>query len=347
MPHGKVVLFLALSALASACGNSSTDGSGTTSSPTLGSSDDIGAVIATVNGVSVGERSLQDFALRNAPAGASEITDEVRQEVLDDVLTDEVLFQEAFARGLYQDPKVRTLMINFLLREEVYGNISGAEFSNEEAEAYFKDHKDEFTVPAKLQVKRIFIKVGDGRSSPEAKSFAEELHAKIVANPDSFSDLAAEHSEDPYKRRGGDLGYLSSEGKPGVEAEVIKRAFEMNVGEISEVFLAGTGYHIVHIAAKRDALERTFEQMKGSVLRRLKNERYEEMTETFIDDLKSKYPIEIDEAALATVQLDLPKRPSGLGGLDLFEMDPMQGGDKLQELMKQHEAEMQEPPAPK
>jgi hypothetical protein len=150
MPHGKVVLFLALSALASACGNSSTDGSGTTSSPTLGSSDDIGAVIATVNGVSVGERSLQDFALRNAPAGASEITDEVRQEVLDDVLTDEVLFQEAFARGLYQDPKVRTLMINFLLREEVYGNISGAEFSNEEAEAYFKDHKDEFTVPAKL-----------------------------------------------------------------------------------------------------------------------------------------------------------------------------------------------------
>ena len=345
MPYGKVVLFLALSALYSACGNTSTGDNGTTSSTSPIAAPDIGAVVATVNGMPVGERNLQEFASRHAPGDGTEVTDEIRQKVLDEALTDEVLFQEAFARGLYQDPKVRTLMINFLLREEVYGNVNGSEFSNEEAQAYFKEHKDEFTVPEKLQVKRIYIKVGDGRSSTEAEALAQELHRQILAKPDSFSAVASEHSEDPYKRRGGDLGYLSKEGKPGVEAEVIKRAFAMNVGDISEVFLAGTGYHILQVAAKREALERTFEQMKGSVLRRLKNARYEEMTDTFIDDLKEKYPIAVDEAALASIELELPNRPGALNPT----ADMAQGGDKLQELMKQHEAEMQtepEQPAP-
>jgi parvulin-like peptidyl-prolyl isomerase len=140
----------------------------------------------------------------------------------------------------------------------------------------------------------------------------------VQDHPERFAAVAQEHSEDGYRRRGGDLGYVSSKGKPGVPPDVIERAFTMEEGEISDPFLAGGGFNILHVVTLREEKVRTFDQMKGSVIRKVKHERVTELTEALVASVLESRSIEIDEPALAG--LDLTSRVGAAGvPLDLNE----------------------------
>lgn len=276
-----------------------------------------GPTLATVGDGFVSEAEFASAASRVAQPG-QELSLEERKEILDKLVVEEILFQEALEKGLYRDPKIRKIMVNLLLRQEVYDTVRSTDISNEELQAFYDSHKDEFTVPEKVQIKRIFLRtVGDGsRSEADAMTLAKELQAKIKKDPAQFKVLAEQHSDDPYKRRGGDLGYVAKDGKPGVPPEVIDTAFTLAVGQVSDPFVAGDGVNIVLVAAKRKASERTFEQMKGSVLRQLKNERFQAQTEKYIEGARAGYPTTIDEAALGAVKIEArppaPMDPSSL-----------------------------------
>ena len=285
---------------------------------------DIGTVLATVGDVQVGSKEFQVAASRKTPADGESLSLEERQEILDKLVTEKVLYQEAKKQGIDRDPKVQKVMINTLLREDVYSKVRNSDFSQDELRAYFEDHRDEFVVPEKVQVKRIFIKVNEDRPSDDARKAAADLRAQLVADPDKFKELATKHSEDPYRRRGGDLGFVSREGKPGIDSTVTAKAFELDVGELSEVFEAGGGMNIIMVANKREKVERTFEQMKGSVLRKVKNDKYKELYDAYVDQVSGDYEVEIDSDALSTLEIE-PARRLNIGpgpeGVDLRAPD--------------------------
>jgi len=53
------------------------------------------------------------------------------------------------------------------------------------------------------------------------KADAEKLRKEVAAKPDTFKDVAAKFSEDMYKRRGGDVGFVSKDGKPGLDQAIV------------------------------------------------------------------------------------------------------------------------------
>ncbi len=272
--------------------------------------EDIGEVLATVNGMEIGSKEFALIAARQAPADGKALSLEERKEVLDRLIGERVLYQEALRQGLDKDPKVQKVMVNTLLRESVYANVRNSDFSDEELEAYFEAHKDEFVVPEKVQIKHILIRVTDERPDAEAKALADEVRGRVAGDPaNSFRDVATDFSEDAYKRRGGDVGFVSAEGKPGLESAIVEKAFSMKIGELSQVFKTESGYSIVYVAQRRERLERTFQQMKGSVLRKVKNDRLNSVLEEYVGKLKTDATISVDEAALSGVELS----PSGRG----------------------------------
>ncbi len=279
-----------------------------------------GRLVATVGKGFVTEAEFAEAASHAITPGQT-LTPEMRSEVLDELINDEILFQKALDEGLYRDEKVRKILVNLLLREEVYAPLQDDEIPVAELEAYYEAHRDEFIVPEKVQIKRIFIRTGDDRSDEASKELVTGLHTKLTKDPSRFSDLAHEYSDDAYKRRGGDVGYVAREGKAGIPQEVVEKAFSMETGKLSEPFEAGGGYNIVMVAAKREALDRTFEQMKGSVLRKLKNERFEAETDRYVSEARTGVDVEIDEATLASVTVEphvLPPgglEPSAMSGL--------------------------------
>lgn len=78
-----------------------------------------------------------------------------------------------------------------------------------------------------------------------------------------FAAYAKQESTCPSKKEGGDLSFF-----PRVGAMVepfAKAAFEMKVGDISDVVATEFGYHIVLVTAKQPGKQPTFEQAKEAV----------------------------------------------------------------------------------
>ena len=296
--------------------------------------EDAGVPLAKVNGMQVASGAFEQQAARKAPEDGEALSAEERKEVLDKLIDDKLLYQAALQKGLDKDPKVQKVMVNTLLREVVYGNVRNSDFTDEELQAFYEANKEDFVVPEKVQIKRILIKVSDERPEGAAKAEAERVRGEVAAAPESFKDLAAKHSEDPYRRRGGDVGFVPRSGKPGLDPEVVETAFTLSQGDVSDVFKTSEGYNIVMVANRRDRVERTFQQMKGSVLRKVKNERLKELYEAYVAELRQGAAIEIDEAALAAVEIQSarsgpPRLNLGRPGASLGEMPmrrPAAGG---------------------
>ena len=190
---------------------------------------DKGESLATVGDAMIGSEAFKHAAQRRQPADGKALSSEERKEVLDELVTEEVLFQEALQRGLYNDTKVRKILVNLLLREDVYSSVTNDDFSDDELNQYYESHKDEFIVPEKVQVRRIYLKITPERDDAATKTLATKLHKDLVKDKRVFGDLAVQHSDGPYKRRGGDLGFVAREGKPGVDPGVIEKAFTLSL----------------------------------------------------------------------------------------------------------------------
>ena len=242
------------------------------------------------------------------------------RSVLDGLVEEKLLYGEALRKGLDKDPKVQKVMVNTLLREDVYTTVKNSDFTDEVLQAYYEEHKSEFVVPEKVQIKRILVKITDARPDDAAKTEAERIRGEVTKAPDSFKDLAAKYSEDPYKRRGGDVGFVSKEGKPGLDPAVVDKAFSLETGAVSEVFKSADGYNIVQVAARREQVERTFQQMKGSVLRKVKNDKMKELYDAYVAKLKQGATIQVDETKLSAVEIKNSRRPftpgAGLPGAE-------------------------------
>ena len=295
--------------------NTSASSAGVTSSGGTPAKD-AGETLATVNGLTVGSTEFEAAAARKVPKKGETLSTDEKKEVLDRLVDEKLLYLAALDKGLDKDPKVQKVMINTLLREAVYANVRNSDFTDEELQKYFDDNKDDFVVPAKVQIKRILVKVKDGRADKKAKAVAEELHGQLKDHPERFKELASKHSEDPYRRRGGDVGFVPKSGKPGLDDEIVKVAFSLKPGnpakqepgEISKVFKADGGYNIVMAASKRDRVERTFQQMKGSVLRKVKNAKLKALYEEFVGGLRDGAKVDLQTSKLDGIEIKASRR---------------------------------------
>ncbi len=97
-----------------------------------------------------------------------------------------------------------------------------------------------------------------GTATPLDKETARSKKASEL-----FAAYAKEYSTCPSKKEGGDLSFF-----PRVGAMVepfAKAAFEMKVGDISDVVATEFGYHVVLVTAKQPGKQPTFEQAKEAV----------------------------------------------------------------------------------
>ncbi len=308
-----------LGMLVAACngGGGGGGGGGTTAANQTDFADkgsvEIGTRLATINKMEVGTNDFDRVAKRMRPrAGA--ITDEFKQEVMDELVNETLLYQEALRQGIDRDPKIRKMMVNTLLKKDVYGTLDPDSITEEELRAYFEEHKEDFVVPEKVQIKRILLKITDSRPREEARTTAEDLAEQISANPTSFKALAQENSQGPYARRGGDLGFVGQKGKPGIDQILIDAAFEMEKGDVSEVLETDDGFNILYVPNRRERVERTFEQMRGSVLRKVKSDRYNELYDAYVGRLEADAKIELDDAAVTSYEYKVDERTGPVPG---------------------------------
>ena len=124
------------------------------------------------------------------------------------------------------------------------------------------------------------------------------------------------------------MGLFSRQGRAGLSPAVVDKAFSMEPGTVSEPFFSDGGYHIIATIVRRDQVERTFEQMKGAVLRRAKGERQKKLFDETVAELRKGATVEVNTDKLESLDFEaMSQRPP----MDVRPMEKRERGPRVRE----------------
>ncbi|HYB98521.1 MAG TPA: peptidylprolyl isomerase [Candidatus Limnocylindrales bacterium] len=253
-------------------------------------------VIATYAGKSFTENDYKEAtASLNARARKSlNDSPDRRKQFIENHILSKLIFEEGVKRGLDKKPEVRKKLDELqqhLVVQQVMEEQQEATVTDEDVKAYYDAHQQEFSTE---RVKASHILVDD-------EALARDIHAQVKADPSKFSELAAKHSKDlSNAKRGGDLG-LFGRGRMVKEFEEAAFALQKD-GDISEPVKTRFGWHIIQRTGREDGTIQPFDQVKNQIKVKLVSERRREKTTGFLEELKQKNQLKIDEAALASAK---------------------------------------------
>lgn len=150
-----------------------------------------------------------------------------------------------------------------------------------------------------IRASHILIELKPGFTSEDSAKALEKIlkiKEKIELGED-FAELAKEFSEDEgTKSLGGDLGFFSRRMmvQPFDEA-----AFNLEVGQVSDVVKTQFGYHLIKVTDKKQI--KTFEEEKDllkSIYQRIK---YNEDKQRFLDSLKRAFNYEVNSELIEQI----------------------------------------------
>ncbi|MFP4579205.1 MAG: peptidylprolyl isomerase [Candidatus Sumerlaeia bacterium] len=156
----------------------------------------------------------------------------------------------------------------------------------EEAREYYDANVDEFTEPEAVHASHIVKHLDDKTTREEAEATMEKA-AKRLRNNGFFPEVAQEFSDCPD--RGGDLGFFPK-GQMVEKFEDI--VFNMDEGEVSDVFETEFGLHIAKLHEKRPAKVHPFEEVKDKLMPHMQQMKQNAAIKEFVDAEKEKATIE-------------------------------------------------------
>jgi peptidyl-prolyl cis-trans isomerase SurA len=229
------------------------------------------------------------------------VTDEQFKRVLENIRKENKLeSDEQFSAALKQEGITieqlrknleKQMVINQVQQVEVAGKVG---ISESEAQAYYDEHKNEFTTTASLTLRELLVAVkSDGKSvnvaaDEAAKAKAEGLLARARAG-EPFAALVAEASDAPSKASGGVVGPLSAEElDPGVR----KLIEGLKPGSVTEVFRTGGGYALLQVDALTPPVVKAFDTARDDIAQKVYESKRNAEFGRYLSKLRSQAIIE-------------------------------------------------------
>jgi parvulin-like peptidyl-prolyl isomerase len=235
-------------------------------------------------------------------------------KALEELINRELQFQDAVAKGMKPDKEkvnaeMEKIRGKFKSAEEYKAALDKAGLTEEKLRAWVKKEmliqlaiSKMVTEPAKLseeEVKNYYEKNASKFKQPESvrlrlistkdEKKATEILVRAKAGED-FAALASKMSEDDYRVKGGDIGYIH---KGRMLPEIEDVAFKLNVGEVSDLIKIEDSWVIIKVEDKKPERQLTYDEVKDKLKRELEAGRAQELNEKWIADLRSKAKIEV------------------------------------------------------
>lgn len=237
---------------------------------------EVSKVVATVNGEPIFQSELDDYrTARHIPAG-----DANDKELLDELVTQKVVYQNAIKEKLDKDPKIakelEQMRTRILLSAAVRKAMSDVKITDQELHAEYD-------------------KLKQGMDSTEYKAshilVKDEAQAKkIIAQLDKgadFADLAKKYSTDPSAKKGGELGWFNTKQMVPQFSQALS---QLEKGSYTkEPVKTRFGWHVIKLEDKRQAEPPAFDDIKARLERMLKQQKVRD----YIQGLKDKADISI------------------------------------------------------
>lgn len=253
---------------------------------------------------------------------------EIRSQVLNELIEEELLYQEAKKRKLkvnseklnqriklmksrysserifleelakinisydeWVDKLERRLLIRQLQQQEIVDKIK---VTNQDAHKYYKEKLEKFVVPERLKLLHILVSVDPGAMKVGWEAGLEKTQKiyKRIIDGEDFSLLAQKLSDDTTSRKqGGDIGWLHV---GQLLPELDEAARQMKVGEVSQPVRTIYGYHLLKLEGSKPSRQLSFEEIDVKTLKtKLQKKLIEERREDFIKKLRAQANIQI------------------------------------------------------
>jgi hypothetical protein len=240
-----------------------------------------------------------------------------RKRLLDEMIEVELLSQEAKRRGLDKAPETQE-RLRQILREQMLEEVRKSapapnDVPESELKAYYDAHKDEFAEPERRRVAGIVLESAAAAKTvlAQAKNATPQQWGEIVeqrsvqrgarAMPSVASELA------------GDLGIVGPPGhprgaNPRVPEPVRDAVFKVaKVGDTyGEVVPADGKFYVVRLMSSTPARERKYEDSERAIRTAVVQARIREKEQALEGELKKKFPVTVDDAALAKMPMPPP-----------------------------------------
>lgn len=285
-----------------------------------------------VNGVAIGRVKIQaqvDHLINQRGLNSGGITqpaayEQIRREVLDQLIVQELLWQETQRRNFIAsdadvDEQLEKMKSGFdteqaflfkikeggfteaSYREDIRqqrsvqrmiseGILASIEVSDEEIKEFYDANSDQMKMPEAIHARHILVKPGSGDDAAKqaAREKIAEVQKKLQDGAD-FAALATEYSDGPSAPRGGDLGFFGHGQMVSAFEEV---AFALQPGEISEVVETQFGFHIIKLDERRDERTVTVTESSERIYEFLTQGKVQETVEKLVNNLRAAATIE-------------------------------------------------------
>jgi len=211
-------------------------------------------------------------------------------------LDDEAKFQQALAQeGMSMDDLRRQLerqmVIEQVQRQEVGSKLT---ITEEEARQYYARHPEDFTDPAAVTLREIFVEVPSTEGNVNAARDQEgqkkiaDARARVLKG-DDFAKVAAEMSDSPSKANGGIIGpFAHSDMSPQLQQMVDK----MKPGEITQAIRTPRGYQIFKLESVKVQALQPFESVRDLISEKVAGARTQIEMRKFLSRLRTQAIIE-------------------------------------------------------
>jgi peptidyl-prolyl cis-trans isomerase C len=237
--------------------------------------------VAVVNGVAI-PRADYDAFLKNLLQGKPvppDLTAEQKNQVLDELITMQLVSTQALKDGVDKDPEVAAnldvLRMRILSDGESQKFLKGKDPTDAELHA---EYDNDIAAMDKTEYHARHILVA-------TKEKADQLIKKLKGGA-KFEDVAKAESTDNSKTSGGDLGWFTATRMVKPFADAVKA---LKKGETTpEPVQTQYGWHIIKLEETREVTPPPFDQVKAQVTKNL----IQKKLVAYVEDMKKTAKIE-------------------------------------------------------
>lgn len=243
--------------------------------------------VATVNGKRLTDKDMVE-ALGSLNEGQrhSLMRDyNARKQILNGLIDQEVLTQEAGKEKLDQDAEYKAALEGFkkqYLANRVLRKNLSAKLSDSAAKHYYENNKERYSTE---EVHAQHILVDSEEKAVELAQKAKEANA-------DFQALAEKYSKDPSaKNNRGDLGFFA---RGQMVPEFTNAAFAGKDGQVIGPIRTSYGYHVIKVVEHKPGKILEFSDVEA----RVKSDLQTEVTKSYLENLRKEAKISVDDKAL-------------------------------------------------
>jgi DNA-directed RNA polymerase subunit F len=227
---------------------------------------------------------------------------ERRRELLKEMINIQILADEAVAKGYDKDPlaqqEERAILRNAMMDRAHADAPTPNTIPEAEVHAYFDGHADQFKDPERRRIS--VIVVANDKSARAVLESAKKANSAV-----QWGELVRAKSLDGSAKANvpvdlaGDYGIVTAPG--AATGDSGKVPDEVRAAKIS----TDPRLYIVRLTQKLDAHERAYAESERAIRVKLVQEKIREREDELLSQLRAQYPVQIDDAVLYTVRVDI------------------------------------------